>query len=170
MCPTPTEASARRTDSDLVVTRDLDAPRPLVWQAWTDPQHVAAWFGPEGFRTRVEALELRPGGRARYVMIAPDGAEYPSTGVFSEVVPLERTVVTDEFDEGFQPEGVDLPTGMVQTTTFEDTAAGGTRVTVRITHPSVEERRKHEEMGVIEGWQSTLDCLAAHLRTIAAGM
>lgn len=153
-------------ETDLVLSRDLDAPRARVWQAWTDPRHLARWWGPEGFRTRVESLDLRPGGRWRYVMIAPDGAEYPSVGMFREVVPGESIVSTDEFGDDLEMPGVDLPAGMVTTTRFEDLPDGRTRLTQRIAHPNAEERRRHEAMGVVEGWHSTFGCLDAHLRVM----
>lgn len=154
-------------DSEIVITRVFDAPRELVWQAWTQPEHIEQWFGPRGFSTRVEAHNFRVGGRWRYVMIGPDGNEYPSEGVFHEIVPFERCVTTDGFGEGFEhPEGIALPEGIVTTETFED-LGGKTRVTVRIAHPNAEERRKHEEMGVVEGFNSMLDCLAEHLEAMA---
>jgi uncharacterized protein YndB with AHSA1/START domain len=111
-------------------------------------------------------MDLRPGGQSRYVMVGPDGTEYPVKGVFSEVVPLERIVATDEFGEGYdQITDIDLPQGMVMTILFEDLGLQ-TKLTLHILHPTFEERRKHEEMGVIDGWNSTLDCLAEHLTTV----
>jgi len=65
-------------DREIVITRVFEAPRELVWRAWADPEHVAQLWGPEGFTTRVTDLDLRPGGRWRYVMVGPDGAEYPA--------------------------------------------------------------------------------------------
>lgn len=148
---------------EITLTRVFDAPRALVWQAWTQAEHVARWWGPQGFTTRVVMLDLRPGGRSRYVMTGPDGTEYPVAGTFLEIVPMERIVATDEFDEGFEgPAGDDLPSGTVLTCLFED-LGGRTRLTLRLAHPTVEERRKHEEMGVVGGWESTFDCLAEHL-------
>jgi uncharacterized protein YndB with AHSA1/START domain len=138
-----------------------------VWEVRTDPAHVARWFGPQGFTTRVDELDLRPGGGFRYVLIDSDGTEYPSTGVYREIVPGERIVADDGFDE--EDENIKraipadrMPRGMVATTTFED-ANGKTRLAVRIAHATVEDRRKHEEMGVVAGWNSTLDCLEEHL-------
>lgn len=151
------------SDREIVITRVLNAPRELVWQAWTDPDHIAQWFGPKGFTARVPEYDLRPGGRSEVIMIGPDGAEYPSVGVFLDVVPFERIVTTDEFGPDYQPpEGVELPEGMVLTATFESLGPQ-TRLTLRISHPTAESRRKHEEMGVVAGWQSTLDCLDEHL-------
>jgi uncharacterized protein YndB with AHSA1/START domain len=154
----------RTSESEPLLTRVFDAPRNLVWEAWTQPEHIAQWWGPAGFSTRVEELDLRAGGRWRYVMIGPDGAEYPSRGVFRAVVPAERIATTDDFDEAFElPDGGELPRGIVVTCVFEDLGTR-TRLTLSIVHPNVEERRKHAEMGVVEGWRSSFDCLAEHLQ------
>ncbi|MEH1804401.1 SRPBCC domain-containing protein, partial [Nostoc sp.] len=84
---------------------------------------------------------------------------YPAKGVFREIVPFERIVTSDEFDEGFEKVvNADLPKGMVVTAIFED-LDGNTKLTLQIMHESIEDRRKHEQMGVIEGWNSTFDCL-----------
>ncbi|MFN2134656.1 MAG: SRPBCC domain-containing protein [Candidatus Promineifilaceae bacterium] len=151
-------------DLTLTITRLFDAPVARVWHAWTDPQQIEAWFGPEGFQTRVDLQELKVGGRYIYVMIGPDGTEYPSEGAFLEIVPQEKIVATDEFGENFEPpDPVELPSGMVTTTLFED-VNGRTKVTIQIAHPTLDDKRKHEEMGVIAGWESTLDNLAGLLR------
>lgn len=160
------DSTGTQSDREIVITRTFNAPRKLVYEAWTDPKHIAQWWGPEGFTTRVTELDLRPGGQWRYVMIGPDGTEYPGKGVFREIVPLERIVTSDEFEEGFEKVvNMDLPQGMVVTTIFEDWN-GKTRLTLRILHESVEDRRKHEEMGVIAGWNSSFDCLDQYLAKI----
>lgn len=130
-----------------------------MFKVWTDPKHVVQWWGPKGFTTRVTELDLRPGGKWRYVMIGLDGTEYPVKGVFREIVPFERIVTSDEFDEGFEKVmNADLPRGIVMTALFEDLGSN-TKLRLRIMHESAEDRRKHEEMGVIEGWNSSFDCL-----------
>jgi uncharacterized protein YndB with AHSA1/START domain len=148
---------------EIVIVREFDAPRELVWKAWTDPKHVAAWWGPRGFTTRVDELDLRVGGRTRYVMVGPDGKEYPVTGVYQEIVAPEKFVSTDEFGEDF--EGDDLPKGIILTCIFEDLGRR-TRMTMRIAHPTAEDERKHEEMGVVGGWGSSFDCLDEYLATM----
>ncbi len=159
------DSTDAQSDREIVITRVFNAPRELVFKAWTDPKHVAQWWGPKGFTTKVIELDLRPGGKSRYVMIGPDGTEYPVKGVFREIVPLERIVTSDEFDEGFEKVvNADLPKGIVMTALFED-LDGKTKLTLRIVHESAEERRKHEEMGVIAGWNSSFDCLDEFLVT-----
>ena len=154
-------------DRQIVITRVFDAPRELVWKVWTQPEHVARWWGPRGFTTTVTEMDLRPGGKWRYVMHGPDGNDYPVHGVFREVVPMERIVTTDEFDDNWQPpQPVDLPKGIVATAVFES-AGYRTKLTLTITHPTVEDRKKHEAMGVVGGWNSSLDCMDDHLASIA---
>jgi uncharacterized protein YndB with AHSA1/START domain len=148
-----------QSDREIIITRIFNVPRELVFKAWTEPSHIEKWFGPEGFKTRVEAMDFRPLGHWRYVMVSPDGAEYPSKGVFREIVPPARIVTSDEFDEGIEKVlDADLPQEMVLTVIFEDLGAK-TKLTIRIMHETVSDRRKHEEMGVVAGWNSSLDCL-----------
>ena len=159
-------STTSQNEKDIVITREFAAPRQLVWDVWTKPEHVEKWFGPKGFSTRVEHLDFKVGGRTTYVMIGPDGKEYPSTGVYKEIVPIEKIVTTDEFGEDYEnSEGVkkeDLPQGMIQTYLFED-LAGRTKLTIITSHPTLEDKKKHEAMGVVEGWNSTLDKAAEYL-------
>jgi uncharacterized protein YndB with AHSA1/START domain len=74
----------------IKIARLLDAPRDLVWRAWTDPAMVAQWFGPSCFTSSVPEWDLRVGGELRIVMHGPDGNDYPMKGVFLEIVPPER--------------------------------------------------------------------------------
>jgi len=150
----------------LEIARVFAAPRDLVWQVWTEPEHICRWWGPRGFTTRVTELEFEPGGRWRYLLSGTDGAEYPSVGEFREIVPGGRIVTTDEFDEGFAlPSPAELPSGIVMTVNFADVAGepGRTRVTLEIAHPTTEDRRKHEDLGVVAGWNSSLDRLEEYL-------
>jgi uncharacterized protein YndB with AHSA1/START domain len=91
-----TEA-AKKTfgEGKVAITRVFDAPRALVWQAWTDPTMMAQWFGPRGFTSSVPQLDLRVGGALRIVMHGPDGNDYPMKGVFTEVKAPERLVFTN---------------------------------------------------------------------------
>lgn len=158
-----TGSTSTQSDREIIITRVFNASRELVFKAWTEPKHIEQWWGPEGFTTRVTEMDLRPGGQWRYVMIGPDGTEYPAKGVFREIVPPERIVTSDEFDEGIEKVlDADLPQGMVLTAIFED-LEGKTRLTIRVMHESADDRRKHEEMGVVAGWNSSLDCLSEFL-------
>ena len=78
------------TGTEFVITREFNAPRELVFQAWTDPKHLAQWWGPAGFTNPVCEWDARPGGKIYDVMRAPNGWEYPMGGTFREIVPPER--------------------------------------------------------------------------------
>jgi uncharacterized protein YndB with AHSA1/START domain len=162
------EHKMANNDKQITITRVFNAPKERVWQAWTDPVQIAQWWGPEGFGTRVEELDFQVGGRWRYVMIGPDGAEYPSEGTFLEIDSYEKIVTTDEFGEDYQPpELADLPQGIVTTVLFAE-LEGQTKLTIDILHGTIEDKLKHERMGVIPGWNSSLDCLEEHLAGLVA--
>ena len=95
-----TSASTLSTPSDLeiVMTRVFDAPRALVFEAYTDPRHVPHWWGLRGNTTIVDKMDVRPGGQWRYIQRAPDGTEYAFNGEYREVAPPERLVSTFEFE------------------------------------------------------------------------
>lgn len=146
-------SSSMTPEHTLTITRTFNAPRERVWQAWTDPTQIAQWFGPEGFTTRVEKLDLRPGGSWHYVMIDQDGKEYPAVGTFTEVIPPEKLVTTDEFGDEDQSDGLK---GIVVTVLFEE-QGDTTLMTLHIVHRSAEDMEKHRKMGVLEGWGSSFN-------------
>src|ERR1700719_247021 len=79
-------------DREIVISRIVNAPREMVWEAFTDPKQVVQWWGPNGFTTTIHEMDVRPGGRWRHTMHGPDGADYPNQSVFIEVVEPERIV------------------------------------------------------------------------------
>lgn len=165
--PDPDATLAPGSNREIVITRLFDAPRERLWKAWTEPEHIARWWGPPGFDTVVEQHELRPGGGLRYVMTDPDGTRYPIRGRFREIVPNERLVHSLDFAEDFPPmDHATLPGGLLVTVTFDETPLG-TRLTARLLAESEDDRQRHESMGVVPGWAITLDGLAAHLVTMA---
>ncbi|MGB6351221.1 MAG: SRPBCC domain-containing protein [Pseudolabrys sp.] len=92
---TPAAKRAPYGEGSVTFTRVFNAPRALVWKAWTDPKMMAQWFGPRGFTTPVCELDVRVGGSLRIVMRGPDGNDYPMKGVFREVKTLERLVFSN---------------------------------------------------------------------------
>jgi uncharacterized protein YndB with AHSA1/START domain len=108
------------TEAVIVLTRLYDAPRELVWNAITDPRHVAQWFGGEGFSSPVCEMDVRPGGHWRHVMRAPNGMEFPINSVFVEVLPPERLVWTSEDPDAAAAAGKPVN---VTTVTLEDRGA-----------------------------------------------
>ena len=162
-------STSQYKDTDIVITREFAAPRQLVWDVWTTPQHLEEWFGPKGFNTRVEELDFRVGGRSNYIMVGPDGAEYPAVGVFKEIIPIEKIVSTDDWGEGFKDveafKNVDLPQGMILTALFDDIGQR-TKLTLVTSHQSVEDREKHEKIGVVAGWNSSFDKMDEYLAEV----
>jgi uncharacterized protein YndB with AHSA1/START domain len=85
-----TSPSTDLSERGIVLTRVFDAPRELVWDAWTDPKKIVQWWGPRGFTTTIREMDLRPGGIWRHTMHGPDGTDYPNKSKFIEVVKPER--------------------------------------------------------------------------------
>ena len=153
--PSATKAVTPPSDRELVVSRLIDAPPERVFEAWT--KQLPQWWGPHGMTTPACEMDLRPGGVFRTVMRAPDGTEYPTRGVFLEVVAPERIVFTDAYDEGWEPSPEAFFTAV---TTFEE-HGGKTKYTARALHWTVANREKHEQMGFHQGWGESLNRLVA---------
>ncbi len=79
-------------DRELFISRKLNAPVDLVWEAWTHPEHIANWWGPDGFTTTITKMDVRPGGEWNLVMHGPDGTDYDNKSIFREIVPLKKIV------------------------------------------------------------------------------
>jgi uncharacterized protein YndB with AHSA1/START domain len=156
---TKNNSTTGTADREIVITRVFDAPRELVWQAMTDPQQVVHWWGPRGFTTTIETMDVRPGGAWKHTMHGPDGVNYPNKSIFQEVVRPERIV----FSHGGGREG-GPGAHFVATWTFDAEGAGRTRVTIRMVFPSAKDRDfVVKEFGAIEGGKQTLERLAEHL-------
>ena len=153
-------SAADATSHELVITRVFDAPRTLVWQAWTDPAQVARWMGPRGFTGTVERLDARVGGAYRFHLHAPDGSDLWMQGVHREIVPPERLVNTYVWaDAEGRPKG---PETLLTITLSEH--QGKTTLTLRQTlFETVTARDAHRE-----GWSSALDCLGEVIADLCA--
>lgn len=154
-----------RTDDrlDLTLTRTIDAPRALIWQVWTDPEHVKKWWAPRPWTTVACELDLRPGGIFRTVMRSPEGQDHPNDGCFLELVKNEKMVWTTALEPGYRPavgetgQGCsDMPFTAILTL---EEHAGKTKYFVRVLHRDEADRRKHEDMGFNLGWNQCLDQL-----------
>ena len=133
-------AAASSTDLDLdrdprsiIGVREFDAPRDLVFSAFTDPKHLAQWWGPNGFTTTTSTFDMRPGGVWRFVMHGPDGRDYQNRITYEEIVPPERLVYRHGGGDDVEP------VQFRQTIVFED-LGGRTRITWRGDFPSAAER------------------------------
>lgn len=137
--------------AQLLIKRTFDAPRQLVFKVWTDPKHLAQWWGPRGFTTEIHEMDVRPGGVWRYSMRGPDGRDYPFDGVYAEVVEPERLVFDGSIHES--------PDQRVWTeVTFAD-HRGKTEVTVRQFFSFESDATR----GASIGWNQQLDRLQEFL-------
>ena len=143
----------------IIGVREFDAPRELVFAAWTDPKHLSQWWGPNGFTTTTSSFDFRPGGVWRFVMHGPDGRDYQNRVTFDEIVPPERIV----YRHGG---GADVePVQFRQTVTFE--ALGErTRLTWRGVFPSAAERDRvikeyHADTGLAQTMARLAEFVAA---------
>jgi uncharacterized protein YndB with AHSA1/START domain len=154
---------APTADRELVFTRAYDAPRELVFDAWIRPEHVAQWWGPNGFRTTIHEMDVRPGGNWRFIMHGPDGTDYPNRIVFVEIVRPERLVYQHVPEPGTEPVSFEV------TVIFAE-QGGRTKLTMRSVFPSAA-ARDHvvRTYKADEGARQTLGRLAEHLARIGAG-
>jgi len=148
-------------DSDarsIIGTRVYDAPRELVFAAFTDPKHLAQWWGPNGFTTTTHSFDFRPGGVWRFVMHGPDGRDYQNRVTYDEIVPPERLVYHHGGGEDVEP------VQFSQTLTFEDLGNSKTRLTWHGRFPSAEERaRVIKEYRADQGLVQTMARLAEYV-------
>ena len=146
-------------DREMVVTRTIKAPRELVFQAFTDPQHVGHWWGPNGFTLTTFSMDVKPGGSWRYVMHGPDGRDYQNKITYLEIVKPERLVYLHGDGSDNEVEQVSFQT----TLTFVE-QEGKTTVTMRALFPTAQERdRVVKEYGALEGGKQHLARLEGHL-------
>jgi uncharacterized protein YndB with AHSA1/START domain len=148
----------------MVVTRIFDAPRELVWKAWTEPKYVMQWWGPKGFTAPVVRMDFRVGGKSLFCMKTPDGQEFWNAIEYHEIVPYEKIVSSMYFSDaagnkveaeeaGIEHEAID---GAFDVTLFEDLGDGRTRLTQIGNEPMQSAR----ESGQLEGWNQILEKLA----------
>ena len=135
----------------IIGVREFDAPRELVFSAFTDAKHLAQWWGPNGFTTTTSSFEFRAGGVWRFVMHGPDGRDYQNRITFEEIVPPERIVYRHGGGDDVEP------VRFTQTVLFED-LDGRTRLTWRADFPTAAERdRVVKEYGADQGM---VQCMA----------
>jgi len=142
------------TDEQILITREFDAPRHLVWKAWTTPELVKRWWHANRGEMTVCEIDLRVGGRWRYVMVADGGLEVGFHGEFREIVPNERLVSTEVY-EGI-PDAEEHAAVDILTLTELD---GRTTLTVLVEHPTKEGRDAHINSGMEDGMQDAMDLL-----------
>ncbi len=141
-------------EESIVITREFDAPREMVFKAWTEPKHVAQWWGPKGFTNPVCEVDARVGGAWHIVMRAPNGDEYPGGGVYREVVAPERLVFTND---AVDKEGKTILKGLT-TVTFAE-RSGKTLLTLETSAIAMVDYAAAYLKGMEQGWTMSLEKL-----------
>jgi len=153
-----TSAAAKSAERAIVIERVFDAPRSLVFKAWTDSERLARWWGPKGFTNPVCEIDARPGGAIRIVMRTPNGAEYPMKGVFREITDPERLVFTNI---AIDAAGNLLIDGLTTVTFAEH--GGKTKLTLHASALALNAIAAAMLEGMHAGWSESLDRLAEYL-------
>ncbi len=152
-------------EKELTITREFDAPREVVWKAWTDPDMFMQWWGPRDFTTPISKIDLQVGGEYFNCMRAPDGQDFCGKGVYREIVELERLVMTDAFADKdgntvsatYYGLGEGFPMEMQIMVTFEE-KNGKTKLIVK--HSDISKISETELNDMKQGWNESLDKLA----------
>ncbi|MES2373549.1 MAG: SRPBCC family protein [Bacteroidota bacterium] len=148
------------SDRELVMTRLINAPRELVFTVWTDPKHIANWWGPTGFTNTIHEMDVKPGGTFLLTMHGPDGTDYPNKIVYNEVIKPEKLT----WSHG---SGIENDPGQFKVTVTFEAQGQKTLLTMRMLFVSKEERDMVvEKHGAVEGNRQTMDRLEAYCQKI----
>ena len=158
--------ATRPSTRELVITRIVDAPRELVWKAWTDPESFKKWYGPKGVTTTFAEIDLRVGGKHLNCMRSPEGPEFWYTGTYREVVPMERLVYTDSLADAqgnvvpatHYGMPAEWPSETLVTVTFQDQ---GRKTKMTLRHGGIPTGPMSD--GAAAGWNGSFDKLAGVL-------
>lgn len=151
-------AEANKADREIVFKRAFDAPRELVWTAWTKPDRIARWWGPHGFTTSIYEMDVRPCGEWRFTMHGPDGVDYRNRVVYIEIAKPNLLVYSHGGEDGDEDE----PAPFEVTVEFVE-REGKTEMTMCMLFATAAERDLTVEFGAIELVEQTLTRLAEHL-------
>jgi len=144
---------AKRT---LTLKKTFDAPIELVWEAWTQPEHIGRWWGPNGMPIKIVEHNFKVGGKWKYVMTMPNGSDFISHGVYSEIVKFEKIITSANF--------IPMTEGVEIRALFEKNGKK-TNFTFSVVHPTEEYCRQQEKMGFYNGWGSAFERLNGYLKT-----
>ncbi len=143
------------SETSLTIQRSLEATRERVWDAWTDPEQVDQWWGPDGFSTTTDEMTVRPGGVWAFEMVGPDGKEYPNRITYDAVEEPERLAYTHG--------SPDEPEQFRVSVTFDELDEAGTELTMEMRFPSAAALDEALEFDADNGAEQTLGRLAEHL-------
>lgn len=138
----------------ITIQRLLDAPIDLVWEAWTQAEHIVKWWGPKGMDTKIVYHEFKVGGKWKYVMAMPNGRDFIAEGKYQEITAPNKLVTTANF--------LPMTEGVVMEVLLESNG-NQTNFTFNVIHPTEEYKIQQEKMGVYNGWGSVFDQLAEFL-------
>jgi len=139
------------TNRTLTIKKILPAPVKLVWETWSQPDHIAKWWGPPGMEVKIIEHNFGVGGKWKYSMTMPDGNEFITEGVYSEIVEMEKIISSADFKP--MTEGVEIQA------LFEEDG-DQTLFTFNVVHPTEEYCKQQEKMGFYNGWGSVFNRLA----------
>ncbi len=157
---TTEDASAH--DRELVLTRTIDVSPDKLFRCWTEADLVKQWWAPKPVTTPFVELDVRAGGVGRIDMRLPDGTDLPNIGVYLEVIPNRKLVLTDAYTSAWVPSQKPFMTIIV---TFDELGDGKTLYTARVRHWTVADKEQHEKMGFHQGWAICAEQLAALVET-----
>ncbi len=141
----------------VTIQRTFDAQLELVWEAWTQPEHIASWWSPRGIITKIITHDFTPGGKWKFLMPMPDGNEFIAEGVYLEIVKFQKIISRADFRP--MTEGVEIQA-------LFKANGDKTDFTFNVVHPTEEYKIQQEKMGILNGWGSVFDRLDELLKTI----
>jgi len=141
----------------ITIKRTFNAPISLVWQAWTQPEHIATWWSPKGIKTKVVAHEFKVGGLWKYIMPMPNGQEFIAEGTYTEIVEFEKIISSANFKP--MTEGIEIQS-------LFKSNGNKTDFTFHIVHPTKAYKIQQEKMGIMNGWGSVFDRLDQLVNTL----
>ena len=147
-----------RSKRTVTIERSFDAPIELVWEAWTQPEHIAKWWSPKGMETKIIAHDFSVGGKWKYAMPMPNGTEFIAEGEYTEIVEFERICSLADFRP--MTEGVEIQS-------LFKANGSKTDFTFHVIHPTEEYKIQQEKMGILNGWGSVFERLSTLLSELS---
>ncbi|TPN86707.1 SRPBCC family protein [Aquimarina algicola] len=149
------EKTNQTNDRTVTLKRTFNAPIQLVWEAWTQSEHIAKWWGPKGMDVKVLEHDFKVGGKWRYSMMMPNGNEFISEGVYTEIVEFEKIISSADFKP---------MTENVEIQALFEADGNKTNFTFNVVHQTEEYCKQQEKLGIMNGWGSVFDRLAEFLK------
>jgi len=151
------EETNQQDNRTISLNRTFNAPIELVWEAWTQSEHIAEWWSPKGIKTNVVEHNFKVGGKWKYIMPMPNGQEFIAEGEYTVIVEFERIVSSANFKP--MTEGVEIQS-------LFKANGNNTDFTFKVVHPTEEYKIKQEKMGIMNGWGSVFERLNILLKEL----